>query len=117
MAGLPWFRLYAEFLDDPKIFSLAFEDQRHYIAVLALKCRGVLDQKCDPKMLDRLVARSIWVEYSTIGEIKRRLFDANLIDEQWQPLSWEKRQFPSDNSTERTRKWRMNKKKTGCDVT
>lgn len=47
MSKMPWFRMYADFLNDPKMISLAFEDQRHFIGVLALKCDGALDDVAD----------------------------------------------------------------------
>ena len=54
----PWFRMYCDFLDDAKLISLAFEDQRHFIGILALKCSDVLDQQvANPKLLDRIVAQ------------------------------------------------------------
>jgi len=96
MKKLPWFRMYTDFLNDPKIISIAFEDQRHFIAILALKSEGVLDQDCSSRILDRIVAQKLWLEYSTISDVKKRLFDAKLIDDEWQPLSWNKRQFKSD---------------------
>jgi hypothetical protein len=107
----PWFRMYTDFLRDPKILSLAFEDQRHFIAVLALKCDGTLDNGASGQMLDRMVAQLIWADHSAITEIKRRLVEARLIDRNWQPLAWEKRQYKSDTSVERTRKWRETKQK------
>lgn len=87
----PWFRMYVDFLDDPKILSLAFEDQRHFIGVLALKCSGVIDQECSLSMLDRMVAQKLWIDHSAIQEVKRRLVDAGLIDMEWQPVAWDKR--------------------------
>jgi hypothetical protein len=42
--------------------------------------------------------------------VKRRLRDVGLIDENWQPLAWAKRQFTSDaNGAERMRKHRSKK--------
>ncbi len=43
LSGKPWFRLYSEFVSDPKVQLLAFEDQRHFIAILCLKCNETLD--------------------------------------------------------------------------
>jgi hypothetical protein len=34
----PWFRLYHEFLTDPKVQMLSEADQRRYIMVLCLRC-------------------------------------------------------------------------------
>jgi hypothetical protein len=92
----PWFRMYTDFLEDPKMLSLAFEDQRHFIGVLALKSAGTLDQDCSPELRDRLVAQRLWIDHSAIREVKRRLVAAGLIDEDWQPLAWSKRQCRSD---------------------
>lgn len=111
MKGLPWFRMYTDFLKDPKIVSLAFEDQRHFVGVLALKASGFLDQKCDAKLMDRMVAQELWLDPLAVLEVRRRLVDAGLIHKNWQPVAWEKRQYVSDKSTDRVRKYRENKKK------
>ena len=74
-----WFRMYSDFLEDAKIVSLAFEDQRHFIGVLALKSAGLLDQECAAEVMDRLVAQKLWVDRSSIVEVKRRLVEVGLI--------------------------------------
>ncbi|MGY8624305.1 hypothetical protein [Chromobacterium violaceum] len=107
---LPWFRMYCDFLEDPKMVSLAFEDQRHFIGILALKSAGVLDQSFpNPDLLDRIVAQKLWIDHAIIRDVKRRLVAAGLIDAQWQPLAWDKRQCLSDQdntATERKRRQR-----------
>lgn len=106
---LPWFRMYADFLNDPKLISLAFEDQRHFIGVLALKCDGAIDDVADGDLLDRIVAQRLWIDHAVIRDVKRRLIAAGLIDVQWQPLAWEKRQMRSDvdaTGAERQRRYR-----------
>ncbi len=110
---LPWFRMYVDFLNDPKIISLAFEDQRHFVGVLALKSDGVFDQKIDPDLLDRIVAQRLWIDHGVIQEVKKRLVKAGLIDSNWQPLAWDKRQMKSDGDStaaERQRRSRAAKK-------
>lgn len=105
--------MYTDFLRDPKLLSLAFEDQRHFIAVLALKSDGTLDNGASGALLDRMVAQFIWVDHSAIHEVKRRLMDAELLDEDWQPLGWDKRQFVSDHDpsgAERQRRHREKKR-------
>jgi len=109
--SLPWFRMYTDFLRDPKMLSLAFEDQRHFVAILALKSDGVIDSGASGTMLDRMVAQFIWVDFSAIHEVKRRLIGAGLIGDDWQPKAWEKRQYASDSSKARVRKFRESKKK------
>lgn len=106
---LPWFRMYADFLNDPKLISLAFEDQRHFIGVLALKCDGAIDDVADGDLLDRIVAQRLWIDRAVIRDVKRRLISAGLIDARWQPLAWEKRQMRSDvdaTGAERQRRYR-----------
>lgn len=106
---LPWFRMYADFLNDPKLISLAFEDQRHFIGVLALKCDGAIDDVADGDLLDRIVAQRLWIDHAVIRDVKRRLIAAGLIDARWQPLAWEKRQARSDvdaTGAERQRRYR-----------
>lgn len=106
----PWFRMYSEFLNDPKIIALAFEDQRHFIGLLALKCDGTLDSGAAPDLMDRIVAQRMWIDHAVIREVKKRLVAGGLISEDWQPLGWEKRQMRSDNSTARVAKHREKKK-------
>lgn len=106
---LPWFRMYCDFLDDPKILSLAFEDQRHFVALLALKGAGVIDQECSEKAKNKLIAHKLWIGYDAIDEVKRRLVEAMLIDTDWQPMAWNTRQFVSDHDqtgADRQRKFR-----------
>lgn len=111
---LPWFRMYTDFLNDPKLISLAFEDQRHFIGVLALKCDGAIDDVADGDLLDRIVAQRLWIDHAVIRDVKRRLIAAGLIDARWQPLAWEKRQMRSDvdaTGAERQRRYRESKKR------
>ena len=106
---LPWFRMYADFLNDPKLISLAFEDQRHFIGVLALKCDGAIDDVADGDLLDRIGAQRLWIDHAVIRDVKRRLIAAGLIDARWQPLAWDKRQMRSDvdaTGAERQRRYR-----------
>lgn len=107
MTGLAWFRMYTEFATDPDVQSLAFEDQRHYVILLCLKGNGTLDK--DYPSADRrfaVIRRTLGLDSVAIDECKRRLIEAGLIDHQWQPRGWDKRQFVSDNSTLRVREFR-----------
>ncbi|RRW90610.1 hypothetical protein [Pandoraea apista] len=115
---MPWFRMYTDFLNDPKMISLAFEDQRHFIGLLALKGDGTLDNACAPELMNRIVAQRLWVDFAMIGEVKKRLVAAGLIDEDWQPLAWGKRQMRSDadaTNAERQRRHRQKKQANSGD--
>lgn len=120
---LPWFRMYTDFLNDPKLISLAFEDQRHFIGILALKCDGAIDEVGDPDLLDRIVAQRLWIDHAVIRDVKKRLMTAGLIDAKWQPLAWEKRQARSDidsTGAERQRRFRESQQRNALrngDVT
>jgi hypothetical protein len=109
MASLPWFRFYSEFAGDPVMQSLAFEDQRHFVMVLCLKCNGTLDRDLPAARRDIIICRGLGLDPATAAEVKRRLQEVDLIDKNWQPRSWDKRQYASDVSTKRVRKYRKDK--------
>ncbi len=106
-----WFRMYAEAVDDEKLRLLAFEDRWHFVALLCLKAMGTLDN--DAPHLERRIALKLGIQLPQLDEVKRRLLDVSLIDENWQPLKWSARQFESDISTARVQRHRM---KRDCNV-
>ena len=93
---LPWFRMYTDFLNDPKMISLAFEDQRHFVGILALKSDGALESKVEDSLMDRIVAQRLWIDHGVIRDVKKRLVNAGLITFDWHPVAWAKRQMNSD---------------------
>jgi hypothetical protein len=103
--ALPWFRLYGETVDDAKLRLLAFEDRWHYIAILCCKAQGIIDGT-KLEMLDRMIAAKLGLAARELDEVRRRLKEVALINHDWQPLGWERRQYVSDTSVARTRKWR-----------
>lgn len=109
--NLPWFRLYTEFAADPKIQILAFEDQRHYVMLLCLKGNGTLDGQAPSEAYrERLVAKALGLDPVSAIEAKRRLVEGGLVGSDWVPLKWENRQFQSDYSSIRVRKFREKSK-------
>jgi len=106
----PWFRLYSEIIDDPKLLMLSFEDRWHYVALLCLKNNGVLDAERDESRLMRKIALKLGLSINSLEEVKRRLMEEQLIDENYHPLAWNKRQYRSDSSAERVRKHREKKR-------
>ncbi len=104
----PWFRLYAEFISDPKMQLLAFEDQRHYIGILCLKCNGTLETlSIGPEHFERMVSKALGLDPATGAEVKRRLMEIGVITESWQPIAWSRRQYESDSSAARTFQYRQ----------
>jgi len=108
--SLPWFRFYHEFAGDPVVQSLAFEDQRHYVVLMCFMGAGLLNRAFDvPEKRDEVIAKGLGLDRASALEAKRRLMDVGLILGDWTPRGWEKRQFKSDNSAERVKKYRQNK--------
>lgn len=105
-----WLRLWACAVDDDKLRLLAFEDRWHFIAILCCKAQGVLDTL--PGTLDRRVAAKLGLQLREADEVKRRLEELDLIDENWQPVAWDKRQFISDQDSTavRARNYRERKR-------
>jgi hypothetical protein len=95
---LPWLRLYTEFCVDPSIQMLAFEDQRHYVMVLCMKGRGMLDKAYpNADLRNRTIAMTLGLDLMACGDAHRRLREHGLVDEHWHPIAWERRQFKSDH--------------------
>lgn len=112
-----WLRLWVEVLDDPKLLLLAAEDRWYYIAILALKRTGIIDEPDTKEMRDRKISLRLRLDNREQEEIKRRLCEVRLIDENWQPLGWEKRQYSSDLSTNRVKRFRKrHRKRSGNDT-
>jgi 5-methylcytosine-specific restriction endonuclease McrA len=110
--SMPWFRLYGRIIDNDKIKLLAFEDRWHFIAFCCLKNDGVLDEP-DSELRTRRIAVKLGVQVRELEEISRRLRAVDLIDEAMQPLSWDRLQFKTDNSTSRVKKYREKRKENG----
>jgi pterin-4a-carbinolamine dehydratase len=110
MAGLPWFRMYARIIDDDKLRLLAFEDRWHFVALLALKCDGLLDEP-ESDIRARRIAVKLGVQVRELDEIGRRLGDVGLVDHALSPVAWDELQFKSDKSAERVKSYRERKKK------
>jgi hypothetical protein len=86
-----------------------FPDQRHYVVLLCMKCDGTLDRKLTKNNRDRIISRGLGLDVSAAEEVKKKLIEMKLIDKKWFPIGWSKRQYESDGSTQRTRKYRKTK--------
>lgn len=106
-----WFRFYDDAINDPKILKLSDKLHRIWIGILcvASKNDGQL-----PPIYD--IALMIRMKPEKLGDAIRSLIDAGLIDEEGSILSphnWDKRQFKSDVSNERVKRYRERQ----CNVT
>jgi hypothetical protein len=102
-----WFRLYNDIVDNHKIRMLAFEDRWHFIAIMACHSQELGG---GDEFFERSLAIKLGVQLRELEEIQRRLMDVNLIDINWVPIGWDDRQFLSDTSKERVKKYREKRK-------
>ena len=118
---MQWFRLYNDIVDNHKIRMLAFEDRWHFIAIMACHSQELGG---GDEFFERSLAIKLGVQVRELEEIQRRLMDVNLIDANWIPIGWDDRQFLSDNSHARVKKYRekqrlnnsVTKVKRDCNV-
>lgn len=95
----PWFRLYSEFSDDPKVQMMPEEMQRRLIMLFCERCKEVKH--------DETLRAFHWRVTPLEVSVTRELFLKNgFIDEDWNLLNWNRRQYVSDSSTDRVRKYR-----------
>lgn len=104
-----WFRFYDEVLDDPKVQTLAPDEFKAWVNMLCVASRNggflpsieklAFAMRCDLTVAERWVSR--WL-------------DATLLDKvsggeggyRYAPHGWSKRQYKSDTSTERVKRFR-----------
>ena len=98
-----WFRLYDDVLNDPKVQKLSGETFKLWINVLCIASKhgGVLPNLEDLAFELRLPTLVCKTEIDTLKA-------AGLIDgdKKLKPHGWEKRQYKSDTSTERVKRFR-----------
>ena len=112
---LPWFRLYHEAIDDPKLKLLPFAYRWHYVGILCCKAQGVLDT-AKPELMLRMIGAKLELSQQELSEVIHSLSEVGLIDpETVQPLAWDERQFQSDNSTKRVQEYRKRQQKQPCN--
>lgn len=108
-----WFRFYDEALDDPKVQCLDGETFKAWVNLLALASRH------DGKLPEiKHIAFALRIDEIAAGSLIDRLVIAGLIDKvkggpvgyAFAPHGWEKRQYKSDNSNERVKRYRQRSK-------
>jgi hypothetical protein len=102
---MDWFRLYGEFATDPKVQSMPEVMQRRLVMVMCLRCSNVLATLHDDE-----IAFALRVTDADLAETKALFMRKGFIDEGWNLVNWDKRQYVSDSSTERSRRHRERKK-------
>ena len=102
---MKWFKLHNDIIHDPKLKVLAFEDRWHFVALMCLQNDGTLDEPED--ILPELIAQCLGIHGPDLESLKERLIRVRLIDDDWRPRNWDKRQVSSDpTNAERQRRWK-----------
>jgi len=106
-----WFRLHHEFATDPKVQSLTEAMQRRLVMMFCLESSGQLGRLSDDEM-----AFYLRIDVETLHETFQLFDEKGFTDKNGRIKNWEKRQFRSDNSTDRVKKYR-DKTKTNKNET
>lgn len=108
-----WFRMYDELLDDPKVQRLSGDDFKGWVNLLALASRngGKL-----PSIAD--IAFALRETENAVSTLLERLLNGGLIEPRsggangmhYAPYKWNERQYKSDTSTDRVKRFRERSK-------
>jgi hypothetical protein len=115
-----WFRLYHEFASDPKIQSMPEHMQRRLVIIFCLRCSNVLETLQENEIIFALgISEKEWEETKQLFVSKCFI---RFISGKCNVINWNKRQFISDSSTERVKKYReknatLQKRYKGVTVT
>lgn len=111
---MSWFKLHNDIIHDPKIRALAYEDRWHFVALMCLMNDGTLDE---PEAIrEELVEVCLGLHGVDLASLKKRLVRLRLIDQNWTPVNWGKRQESKDKTAAaRMRKYRESLKKSESD--
>jgi hypothetical protein len=99
-----WFRFYDDVINDPKILKLPEESRWHWVALLCIASKndGALPSTEDVAISLRIKTQAA---AATIAALKSAgLLD--LVDGRYVPHNWSGRQFKSDVSNERVKRYR-----------
>lgn len=96
-----WFRMYAEFATDPKVQSMDETFQRRFIMFLCLHCSGEFE-----RLTDEELAFALRITPAELATTKDAFKQKGFLGDNGKIRNWDKRQFKSDNSTERVREHR-----------
>lgn len=113
-----WFRLYADLLNDPKVQNLDGDLFKSWINIL---CIASANEGILPPIDD--IAFALRMDKNGAETVVERLHNATLIDRvnggpngwHYAPHGWRKRQYKSDSSTDRVKRFR--KRSSNGDVT
>jgi len=106
----PWFRMYAEFANDPKVQMLSETDQRRLTMIFCLRCNGLVTLQDSEVTFLLRISNDEWVS------TKAQFVEKGFINKSNEVLNWDKRQFSSDTSKNRVAAYRERKKNESNDA-
>ena len=105
----PWFRLYAEIANDPKVLVLTEALRWRYVALLCLRCNDQYENTPDDE-----IALALRITEEEWQETKQAFIKRRLLEPDGSIHSWENRQFISDiqdpTAAERQKRYRDKKR-------
>ena len=101
----PWFRMYSEYATDAKVQSMTEPMQRRLVMLFCLRCCDVTVTLSDEEL-----AFQLRISDEELEETKALFIKKGFINDEWDLVNWDRRQFSSDSSAERTREYRERKK-------
>jgi hypothetical protein len=112
-APLPWFRFYHEALDDPKIQTLPPDLFKHWVNLLCLCCRND-GLPTDLNAIGFALRIDVSGGVTGVATVCERLCERGLLDKlnggvhgyHYAVHGWDKRQYKSDTSTDRVKRFR-----------
>jgi hypothetical protein len=109
-----WFRFYSEVLNDPKVQSLDGDTFKVWVNLLCVT------SQCDGHINFDDISFHLRMGDAEALAYCVKLADKGLLiptEQGYTPKGWDNRQYKTDTSAERTRKYREKKKLENCDVT
>ena len=95
-----WFRFYHEWDSDPKVQMMTENMQRRLAMLFCWRCKEETFQETRAAFHWR-------ISLEEIAQTKAVFIANGFIDENWELLNWDRRQFISDSSTDRVRRHRQ----------
>jgi hypothetical protein len=98
---MDWFRMYHEFASDAKVQSMSEAMQRRLMMLFCLRCSNTLVTLQDDEL-----AFALRISVEDLSATKNIFIQKNFINDEWEILQWDDRQFVSDSSAPRVKKHR-----------
>jgi len=106
---MDWFRLYAEFATDPKVQMMPEAMQRRLVMLFCLQCSNGIETFHETER-ETAIAFALRISEDELAETKALFLRKGFINEDWTLRNWSKRQYASDSSTARVRRYRERRK-------